>query len=87
MQQPPVVAQQVAQNLFQPPVIASPPKQENVKAWEPEEDRLIIELLSTLGPRWNQIKSRIPHRSVSSIRNRWQRIHERRASCGRTVPK
>ena len=74
MQQPPVVAQQVAQNLFQPPVIASPPKQENVKAWEPEEDRLIIELLSTLGPRWNQIKSRIPHRSVSSIRNRWQRI-------------
>ena len=47
---------------------------ENMKAWEPEEDRLIIELLATIGPRWSKIVKALPGRTISSIRNRWQRI-------------
>lgn len=44
-----------------------------MKAWEPEEDRVIIELLSELGPRWSKIVKALPGRTISSIRNRWQR--------------
>lgn len=51
---------------------------ENMKAWEPEEDRLIIELLADLGPRWSKISQALPGRSISSIRNRWQRIDKGR---------
>ena len=51
---------------------------ENMKAWEPEEDRIIIELLSELGPRWSKIVKALPGRSISSIRNRWQRIEKGR---------
>lgn len=35
---------------------------------------MIIELLSALGPRWSKIVKALPSRSISSIRNRWQRI-------------
>jgi len=51
---------------------------ENMKAWEPEEDRIIIELLGELGPRWSKIVKALPGRSISSIRNRWQRIDKGR---------
>jgi hypothetical protein len=47
---------------------------ENMKAWEPEEDRLIIQLLAELGPRWSKIVKALPGRTISSVRNRWQRI-------------
>lgn len=47
---------------------------ENMKAWEPEEDRLIIELLGEIGPRWSKIVKALPGRTISSVRNRWQRI-------------
>lgn len=49
-----------------------------MKAWEPEEDRLIIELLGELGPRWSKIVQALPGRTISSIRNRWQRIEKGR---------
>ena len=51
---------------------------EHMKAWEPEEDRMIIELLASLGPRWSKICKALPGRSISSIRNRWQRIDKGR---------
>ena len=51
---------------------------EHMKAWEPEEDRLIIEMLASLGPRWSKISQALPGRSISSIRNRWQRIDKGR---------
>ena len=49
-----------------------------MRAWEPEEDRLIIEMLSQHGPRWAQIVKRLPGRTISSVRNRWQRIERGR---------
>jgi hypothetical protein len=49
---------------------------ENMKTWEPEEDRLIIEMLGKIGPRWSQIVKAMPGRTVSSIRNRWFRIEK-----------
>ena len=51
---------------------------ENMRPWEPEEDRLIIELLSELGPRWSRIVKQLPGRTISSVRNRWQRIDKGR---------
>ena len=47
---------------------------EHMRAWEPEEDQLIIRLLNELGPKWSKIVEQLPGRSVSSVRNRWQRI-------------
>ena len=36
----------------------------NMKAWEPEEDDIIIEMLSTKGPRWKTIAKSLPGRTV-----------------------
>ena len=47
---------------------------EHSARWEPEEDALIIKLLSELGPRWSKIALALPGRSIPSIRNRWLRI-------------
>lgn len=46
----------------------------HMRAWDPEEDRLIIEMLSQHGPRWAKIVKELPGRTISSVRNRWQRI-------------
>lgn len=51
---------------------------ENMRAWDPEEDQTIIELLETFGPKWSKIVQSLPGRSVSSVRNRWQRIEKGR---------
>jgi len=51
---------------------------ENMRAWDPEEDQRIIELLEELGPKWSKIVQALPGRSVSSVRNRWQRIEKGR---------
>ena len=48
---------------------------EHMRKWEPEEDRLLIETLGMIGPRWAKIAARVG-RSVASIRNRWQRINK-----------
>ena len=42
--------------------------------WSPEEDTIILEMHSQLGPLWSQIVRQLPGRTVSSVRNRWQRI-------------
>jgi len=49
-------------------------KQEMV-AWQPADDIKIMELHRTIGPRWSAIASRFPGRTVSSIRNRYLRLH------------
>ncbi|EOD07964.1 hypothetical protein EMIHUDRAFT_217991 [Emiliania huxleyi CCMP1516] len=62
---------------------------EHMRAWEPEEDRTILRLLGELGPKWSRIVLSLPgacaplasrkhRRSVSSVRNRWQRIEKGR---------
>jgi len=51
---------------------------EFMKAWDPEEDQIIIEMLERLGPKWSKIVQRLPGRTVSSVRNRWQRIDKGR---------
>tara|TARA_B100000524_G_scaffold314526_1_gene192305 strand:+ start:155 stop:1117 length:963 start_codon:yes stop_codon:yes gene_type:complete len=51
---------------------------ENMRAWDPEEDQIIISSLERLGPKWSKIVQRLPGRSVASIRNRWQRIENGR---------
>ena len=51
---------------------------ENMKSWQPEEDRRIIELLSEFGPRWSVIVDHLPGRTISSVRNRWLRIDKGR---------
>lgn len=45
-----------------------------MRAWEPEEDDIIMMLLDQLGPKWSLFVKQLPGRSVSSVRNRWQRI-------------
>jgi len=51
---------------------------EHMKAWEPEEDSTILRLLEELGPKWSRIVKELPGRTVSSVRNRWQRIEKGR---------
>lgn len=51
---------------------------EHMRAWEPEEDTIIIHLIGELGPKWSRIVQQLPGRSVSSVRNRWQRIEKGR---------
>jgi len=51
---------------------------EHMRAWDPEEDNVIITLLDQLGPKWSRIVQQLPGRSVSSVRNRWQRIEKGR---------
>ncbi|EOD40229.1 hypothetical protein EMIHUDRAFT_446796 [Emiliania huxleyi CCMP1516] len=56
---------------------------EHMRAWEPEEDLTILRLLgecaqSGLGPNWSRIAVSLPGRTVSSVRNRWQRIEKGR---------
>ena len=37
---------------------------ENMKAWEPEEDHIIIEMHAAEGPKWKNIVKRLPGRTV-----------------------
>lgn len=47
---------------------------ESMKAWEPEEDQLIIDLVSRLGFKWKHIIENFPGRTTASLRNRYSRI-------------
>lgn len=51
---------------------------ENMKAWAPEEDHIILEMHEHEGPKWSKIVQRLPGRTISSVRNRWQRIEKGR---------
>eukprot|EP00316_Scyphosphaera_apsteinii_P020395 CAMPEP_0119311312 /NCGR_PEP_ID=MMETSP1333-20130426/22038_1 /TAXON_ID=418940 /ORGANISM="Scyphosphaera apsteinii, Strain RCC1455" /LENGTH=366 /DNA_ID=CAMNT_0007315661 /DNA_START=68 /DNA_END=1168 /DNA_ORIENTATION=+ len=49
-----------------------------MQAWAPEEDQIILDMVNSEGPKWSRIVQRLPGRSVSSVRNRWQRIEKGR---------
>lgn len=49
-----------------------------IKAWEPEEDRIILALIAKIGPRWSKIVKHLKGRTTASARNRWQRIEKGR---------
>ena len=51
---------------------------ENMKAWDPEEDDIIMSMHAAEGPKWKSIVKRLPGRTVSSVRNRFQRLEEGR---------
>ena len=37
---------------------------ENMKAWDPEEDHIIMQMVQTEGPKWKQIVKELPGRTV-----------------------
>ncbi len=41
---------------------------ENMKAWEPEEDHIIIEMVRRDGPKWTNIVKKLPGRTVRATR-------------------
>ena len=48
---------------------------ENMREWTPDEDRVLIATLSKMHRRnWRVVRYHIPFRSISSIRNRYQRL-------------
>ena len=47
---------------------------EVMKAWAPEEDELILEMVKQLGFKWMRIVEKFPGRTPASIRNRFARI-------------
>lgn len=53
-------------------------RHENMQAWSPEEDQIILAMVASDGPKWSKIVQRLPGRTVSSVRNRWQRIEKGR---------
>ncbi|KAL1512072.1 hypothetical protein AB1Y20_005345 [Prymnesium parvum] len=50
-------------------------KQDNMMAWQPQDDVKIMQLHHSLGPRWSLIAANFPGRTVSSVRNRYIRLH------------
>lgn len=51
---------------------------DNMKLWEPEEDEIILQMHDTIGPKWKIITQHLPGRTISSVRNRFQRIEKGR---------
>lgn len=49
-----------------------------MQAWAPEEDQIILDMVQSEGPKWSKIVQMLPGRTVSSVRNRWQRIEKGR---------
>ena len=49
-----------------------------MKAWSSEEDHIIIDGVQLHGHQWRLIVRDLPGRSVSSTRNRWNRIEKGR---------
>ena len=41
-----------------------------MRAWEPEEDHILLETYDEIGPRWKDIMKRIPGRTQAMCRNR-----------------
>ena len=49
---------------------------EVMRTWDPEEDEVIMSMVDELGPKWAIIVRHLPGRTVSSVRNRYQRIQK-----------
>lgn len=50
----------------------------DAKPWAPEEDHVILALHAADGPKWSVIVQSLPGRTISSVRNRWQRLEKGR---------
>jgi len=50
----------------------------DAKPWAPEEDHIILALHAADGPKWSVIVQSLPGRTISSVRNRWQRLEKGR---------
>lgn len=50
----------------------------DAKPWTPEEDHVILALHAADGPKWSVIVQSLPGRTISSVRNRWQRLEKGR---------
>ena len=53
-------------------------RHEHMQAWSPEEDHIIIDGVKLHGHQWRLIVKELPGRSVSSTRNRFNRIEKGR---------
>ena len=49
---------------------------EHMRKWDTEEDETINKMFAKFGTQWKKIVERLPGRSVSSVRNRWQRMEK-----------
>ena len=45
-----------------------------MRAWEPEEDALILKLVGEVGTKWKTINKSLVNRTTASVRNRYARI-------------
>lgn len=50
----------------------------DMRPWEPEEDEIIRDAIERLGHKWSKIVELLDDRSVSAVRNRWQRMEKGR---------
>lgn len=56
-----------------------------MEAWTGDEDDVLLRLIEQYGTTWRVIAERIPSRTVSSIRNRYQRIVHGHREKGKNV--
>ena len=51
-------------------------KHENMAAWTPAEDRVILNTFAVEGRRWGKISRLLENRTSASVRNRFLRIEK-----------
>mmetsp|Transcript_42462 Transcript_42462/g.133212 ORF Transcript_42462/g.133212 Transcript_42462/m.133212 type:complete len:182 (-) Transcript_42462:77-622(-) len=51
-------------------------EKEQPAMWTVEEDLLIVDLVETIGKRWNRIAAALPGRTENGVRNRWNRMEK-----------
>ena len=58
-------------------------KHEHSESWTGSDDAILSEVVAQFGTQWKRVTDRLPTRSLSSVRNRWQRIQKGRAVEGK----
>lgn len=60
-------------------------KHEIMEAWTGDEDALLLRLIERHGTSWKVISEQMPNRTVSSMRNRYQRIIRGQQGTGKNM--